>query len=278
MTPAERSAAGEVGYLIAGIKDVRDARVGDTITAAAQPGRASRCPATGRPSRWSSPGSTPSDSDDYERLRDALEKLQLNDAALQLRAGNLRRAGLRLPLRLPRPAAHGDRPGAAGARVRPGPDRHRAQRRRTRSTARRRRMVTVDNPADMPDPGRIERIEEPMVRATIITPTEYVGAIMELCQDKRGRFGNISYLAPTRVLLTYDLPLAEILVDFFDKLKSRTRGYASLDYEYRGYEAGRPGEAGHPAQRRARRRALLHHPPGPRLRARARAVSTSCAS
>ncbi len=234
MTRAESMGPGEVGYLIAGIKDVRDARVGETITAAAAPAEA---PLPGyKPAQpMVFAGLYPSDGDDFERLRDSLGKLQLNDAALQFepetsaalgfgfRCGFLgllhmeivqerleREYGLELIFTAPGVSYKVHKLGGE--------------------------VLDVSNPADMPDEGVIASIEEPMVHATIICPTEYIGPVMELCQEKRGRFGNLSYLSPIRALLTYDLPLAEILVDFFDKLKSRTRGYASLDYEYAKHE------------------------------------------
>ena len=234
MTPTAVLGPGEVGYVIAGIKDVRDTRVGDTITAAAQPA-AQPLPGYRPAQPMVFAGLYPVESDDYERLRDSLGKLQLNDAALQFEPetsaalGFGFRCGFLGLLHMEIVQERLEREyGLELIFTAPGASYHVHCTDRT--------MVTVSNPADMPDPGRIERVEEPVVHATIIAPSEYIGAIMELCQDKRGRFGNISYLSPTRVLLTYDLPLAEILVDFFDKLKSRTRGYASLDYEYRGYE------------------------------------------
>ena len=235
MTRAEAMGPGEVGYLIAGVKDVRDARVGDTITGAANPAAE---PLSGyRPAQsMVFAGLYPSDSDDYERLRDSLGKLQLNDAALRFEPetsvalGFGFRCGFLGLLHMEIVQERLEREyGLDLIFTAPGVS-HLVH--CTNGEA-----IAVDNPADMPDEGRIERIEEPMVKATIITPTEYIGPVMELCQEKRGRFGNISYLSPVRALLTYDLPLAEILVDFFDKLKSRTRGYASLDYEYKGHEA-----------------------------------------
>jgi GTP-binding protein LepA len=180
-------------------------------------------------------GLYPVAGEDYERLRDALEKLRLNDAALVFepetsaalgfgfRCGFLgllhldvvqerleREYGLELITTAPGVVLH--------VYLRSG------------------EMVVVDNPARMPDAGVIDRIEEPVVEASIITPAEYVGTVMELAQERRGTFRDLSYLDPRRAMLTYRLPLMEILYDFFDQLKSRTRGYASLDYRLVGYE------------------------------------------
>ena len=234
MTPAEALGPGEVGYVIAGIKEVRDARVGDTITSAASPA-AEPLPGYRPAQSMVFAGLYPTEGGDYERLRDSLAKLQLNDAALRFEPETSAALGF------------GFRCGFLGL-LHMEIVRERLEREYdldliftapnvsyhvhcTDGT-----MIPVSNPAEMPDPGRIERIEEPVVRATIIAPAEYVGPVMELCQEKRGRFRDLSYLSPARAMLLYDLPLAEILVDFFDKLKSRTRGYASLDYEYRGHE------------------------------------------
>jgi len=234
MTPAHELGPGEVGYLIAGIKDVRESRVGDTITTAANPATE---PLPGyRPVQpMVFAGLYPSDSDDYERLRDSLAKLQLNDAALiytpetsaalgfGFRCGFLgllhmeivqerleREYGLELLFTAPSVSHQVFRTDGS--------------------------MIAISNPAEMPDSGQIDRIEEPVVKATIISPTDYIGPIMELCQEKRGVFVDLAYLSPSRAMLSYKLPLAEILIDFFDKLKSRTKGYASLDYEYAGHE------------------------------------------
>ena len=180
-------------------------------------------------------GLYPMDGDDYPDLRDALDKLRLNDAALVYEPETSLRARVRLPLRLPRPAAHGDRPRAPGARVRPVPDLHRAERRLPRRHGHR-----PGDPGDEPErlpggvepgKGKIDRVYEPVVRATVISPSDYIGTIMELCQSRRGALLGMDYLSADRVEIRYTLPLAEIIFDFFDQLKSRTRGYASLDYE-----------------------------------------------
>jgi GTP-binding protein LepA len=224
--------AGEVGYLITGIKDVTQLRVGDTLTTRANPA-AEALPGYRDVKPMVFCGLFPIDSERFPELRDALEKLTLNDAALSwepessdalgfgFRAGFLgllhmdivrerleREYDLELLATMP----------SVGFEV-------------TLSDG---EEVVVHNPSDMPDPARIAEIREPFIRATIIAPTEYIGVIMELCRDRRGTHVGMHYLSPERVQLTYDIPLAEIVIDFFDQLKSRTRGYASLDYELTG--------------------------------------------
>ena len=227
--------AGEVGYLITGIKDVTQLRVGDTLTTKANP---ARTPLPGyrdvKPMVFC--GLFPIDSERFPELRDALEKLTLNDAALSwepessdalgfgFRAGFLgllhmdivrerleREYDLELLATMP----------SVGFEV----------------TLTSGEEVEVHNPSDMPDPARIAEIREPFIRATIITPKEFIGVVMELCRERRGTHAGMHYLSPERVQLTYDIPLAEIVIDFFDQLKSRTRGYASLDYELTGMVA-----------------------------------------
>ena len=265
-----------MGYLITGVKDVRQSKVGDTVTTqrhgATTPLVGYREP---RPMVYS--GLYPVDGSDYPELRDALDKLQLNDAALTLRAGDLGRAGLRLPVRLPRPAAPGDHPGPAGAGGRPGPDLDRA---RTSSTGSSWTLpigaapaeLIVTNPSDWPT-GKVAEVFEPIVKVTILAPSEYIGSIMELCQSRRGQLGGMDYLSESRVELRYTMPLAEIIFDFFDALKSRTRGYASLDYEEAGEQSRGPGEGRHPVAGRAGGRLLRDPAPGLRLRLRHLMVS-----
>ena len=184
-----------------------------------------------------------------------------------LRARDEPGARLRLPLRLPRSPAHGRRARAAGARVRPRPARDDARTWPTRSMTTQ-GMVEVHNPSQMPDANSIEETHEPYVKASLIVPKEYVGTVMELAQERRGEFDHMEYLSPTRVQVLYQLPLAEIVLDFYDQLKSRTKGYASFDYELSGYRAsnlvkldillnGDPG-----------RRAQPGRAPRPRLRGR----------
>ncbi len=229
MAPVQGMDAGEVGYLITGIKDVAKLRVGDTLTArervAAEPLEGYR---EVRPMVFC--GLFPIVTDRYEDLRDALEKLALNDAALSWEPETSDALGF------------GFRCGFLGLLhmeiVRERLEREydlellattpnvRYEVHLTDGTD-----VEVRSPTEMPDPGIIDSIEEPYIRATVIAPSEYVGAVMELCQARRGTHIDMHYLSPQRVQIRYDLPLAEIVLDFFDLLKSTTRGYASLDYE-----------------------------------------------
>jgi len=221
--------AGDVGYLITGIKDVTKLRVGDTLTTQANPASE---PLEGyrevRPMVFC--GLFPIDTDRYEDLRDALEKLSLNDAALSWEPETSEALGF------------GFRCGFLGL-LHMEIVRERLEREYDldllATTPNVRYLVNktsgetveVHSPTEMPDPGTIETIEEPYIRATIICPKEQVGAVMELCQQRRGTHVDMHFLSPQRVQIRYDLPLAEIVLDFFDLLKSSTRGYASLDYE-----------------------------------------------
>jgi GTP-binding protein LepA len=232
MTPVKQLSVGEVGYVITGIKDVSKLRVGDTLTTKRNPA-SEALPGYRDIKPMVFCGLFPIDSDRFPDLRDALEKLSLNDAALQwepetsdalgfgFRCGFLgllhmdivrerleREYDLDLMATMP----------SVGFEV----------------TMTNGEEVEVHNPSDMPDPAKIAEIREPYVRGSILTPKEYIGAIMELCQDRRGEHSGMHYLSAERVQLSYDLPLAEIVLDFFDQLKSRTRGYASLDYELTG--------------------------------------------
>ncbi|MGI9019385.1 MAG: translation elongation factor 4 [Solirubrobacterales bacterium] len=230
MTATDRMDAGEVGYVITGLKDVAKLRVGDTLTS--RPGGASDAlPGYREVKPVVFCGLFPIDTDRYEDLREALERLALNDAALSyepetsdalgfgFRCGFLgllhmdivrerleREYDLELLATTPNVSyevalIHGDDP------------------------------LEVHSPTDMPEAGEIEAVAEPFIRASVITPTDYVGAVMELCQKRRGEHVDMHYLSPERVQIRYDLPLAEIVLDFYDQLKSRTSGYASLDYE-----------------------------------------------
>src|SRR4051794_20501779 len=236
MQPVDKLSAGEVGYLITGIKDVTLLRVGDTLTtkssAATQPLPGYR---DVKPMVFC--GLFPINSDEYPDLRDALEKLTLNDAALSwepetsdalgfgFRCGFLgllhmdivrerleREYDLELMATMP----------SVGFEV----------------TLTNGEELEIHAPSDMPDPARIEEVREPYIKASIVTPKEYIGQVMELCQERRGDHAGMHFLSAERVQLTYDLPLAEIVLDFFDQLKSRTRGYASLDYEVIGMRPG----------------------------------------
>src|SRR5438874_801450 len=243
MMPTDQLAAGEVGYLITGLKDVTQLRVGDTLTVSARGGGASRAPGVREASeplpgyREVKPmvfcGLFPIDSDDYPELRDALEKLTLNDAALTWEPETSDALGF------------GFRCGFLGL-LHMDIVRERLEREYDLDllatmpsvgfevTLTNGDEVEVHNPSDMPDPATIAEIREPYIRASILTPKEYIGAVMELCQERRGDHSGMHYLSSERVQLTYDLPLAEIVLDFFDQLKSRTRGYASLDYDLIG--------------------------------------------
>ncbi|MCS7288081.1 MAG: translation elongation factor 4 [Roseiflexus sp.] len=234
MTPLDILETGEVGYVATGLKQIGECQVGDTITLADMPAEIA-LPGYRPAKPMVFAGLYPVDTNAYTDLRDALEKLKLNDAALSFvpeksaalgfgfRCGFLgllhmeivrerleREYGLDLLITAPSVEyqvllSNGD-------------------------------VITVDNPADMPDAGRIEAIEEPIMLITIITPTRYIGSIMELVTSKRGVFESMEHLDPQRVALKYKIPLSEIVVDFYDQLKSRTQGYASLDYTLVGYQ------------------------------------------
>jgi len=236
MTAVPQLAAGEVGCILATIKNVRDTRIGDTITQADRPAAA---PLPGyqpvKPMVFC--GLYPVDNDDFADLRDALEKLQLNDAALTFEAETSSALGF------------GFRCGFLGLLhmeiVQERLEREFGLNLITTApsvvywvTLTNGQVVEVDNPAKFPEQQYIEQVEEPYVRATIMAPSDYVGPVMELCQERRGVFINMEYTTPERVQLIYELPLSEILLDFFDRLKTRTRGYASLDYELIGYRPG----------------------------------------
>ncbi len=233
MTPVDRLETGEVGYIITGVKDVAQVRVGDTITDKKRPaGEALPGYKVVQPMVFT--GLFPTEGDKFEELRDALEKLKLNDAALLyepessvalgfgFRCGFLgllhmdivrerleREYGLELITTMPSVEYHAYLTNGS--------------------------MTVVRNPSQMPDATYVERVEEPYVAASILVPAEFVGTIMELCQGRRADFVDMKYLSPERVEMHYKLPLGEIVLDFFDQLKTRTRGYASLDYEYSGY-------------------------------------------
>ncbi len=234
LTPVDQLSAGEVGALAASIKDVKNVRVGDTITLADNPAR-EPLPGYRKATPMVFTGLYPVESSDYGRLRDALEKLQLNDASIQFEPETSEALGF------------GFRCGFLGL-LHMDVIQERLEREfdlnlittapnvvyRVNLTNGETRFI--ENPANWPDPTLIRSVEEPVVKASIITPSEYVGPLMELCQDRRGTFLNMEYLNEQRVSLHYKLPLQEIMYDFFDQLKSRSRGYASFDYELSGYE------------------------------------------
>jgi GTP-binding protein LepA len=235
MTAVDRLSAGEVGYLITGLKDVSTLRVGDTLTT--QANRATE-PLPGyrevKPMVFC--GLFPTDSDEFPELRDALEKLALNDAALSYEPETSDALGF------------GFRCGFLGL-LHMDIVRERLEREydlellttmpsvEFEVTLNDGEEIAVHNPTDFPDPAHIAEVREPYIRASILSPKEYVGQIMELCQERRGDHAGMHWLTPERVQITYDLPLAEIVLDFFDQLKSRTRGYASLDYDLIGMRA-----------------------------------------
>jgi len=231
--PVAELSAGDVGYVVAGVKNVQDCRVGDTITDADNRA-ASPLPGYRRVTPMVYCGLFPVESSDYQNLRDALEKLQLNDAALVFEPENSAALGF------------GFRCGFLGLLhmeiVRERLEREYKLELITTAPSVKYKVTKtdgtveyIDNPVKFPPQQEIASLAEPFVRATIIVPSDYVGPVMELCQEKRGEFQNMEYMDQTRVLLTYDLPLSEIIYDFFDLLKSRTRGYASLDYDYLGH-------------------------------------------
>ncbi|MDT8323596.1 MAG: translation elongation factor 4, partial [Bacteroidota bacterium] len=226
--------AGDVGYLIAGVKTVADTNVGDTITHAKK-GAPTRLPGYKEVKPMVFSGLYPTDSDDFEDLREALSKLRLNDSSIiyepessaalgfGFRAGFLgllhmeiaqerleREFDLSIITTVPNVAYY--------VVLKEGGER-----------------IPVDNPSSMPPPGDIDHIEEPFIRAQIITPSEYMGNIMKLCMDRRGIYHNTQYIDPTRADIHYELPLSEIIFDFYDKLKSVSRGYASFDYDFKDY-------------------------------------------
>ena len=234
LVAVEKLSVGQVGFFAASIKNVKDARVGDTVTDQNNPAK-EMLPGYKKATSMVYCGLYPVETSDYENMRDALEKLQLNDASLSFepetsvalgfgfRCGFLgllhmdvikerleREYNLSLITTAPNVIYHVYRTNGE--------------------------MEIIDNPSKMPDQTVIDHVEEPYVNATIIVPKDYVGAVMELSQEKRGEYSNMTYLDVTRVMLHYSLPLSEIIYDYFDRIKSATRGYASLDYELTGYK------------------------------------------
>ena len=224
---------GEVGFIAGALKDVRDVRVGDTVTGAERPA-AEALPGYRGVTPMVFCGLYPEDSKDYDNLREALEKLQLNDAALvfepetSIALGFGFRCGFLGLLHMDVIQERLEREYNLGLMTAPSVVYHVY---RTDGT-----MREVSNPADLPPATEIEHIEEPCVKATVIVPKDYVGAVMEISQEKRGVFQTMDYLDATRVTVIYHIPLNEILYDYFDRLKSATRGYASLDYELIDYQ------------------------------------------
>ena len=233
MRPVEELTAGEVGYIAASIKSVAETKVGDTITLAARPA-AQPLPGYKQVNPMVFCGVYPADGADYDDLRDALDKLRLNDAALSFEPETSNALG------------YGFRCGFLGL-LHMEIVQERLEREfdldlvtTAPSVVYRVRMLDgteriIDNPTNLPPAAEIDFVEEPVVNANVMTPPAYIGAIMELCQEKRGVFVDMKYLEETRVEMHYILPLNEIIYDFFDQLKSRSRGYASFDYALRGY-------------------------------------------
>ena len=233
-TPVDALGPGEVGYLVAGVRNVGEARSGETVTDAAHPA-SEALPGYRHPKPMVFCGLYPVDGDEFPELRDALEKLQLNDASITYQPETSTALGF------------GFRCGFLGL-LHMEIVRERLEREFDLSLIATAPSVAylahltngtveeVDNPSSMPPQQNVERVEEPLLRVTILSPSEYTGAIMDLCQGRRGRLERMQYLSAERLELVYTLPLAEVVLDFFDQLKGRTRGYASLDYEPAGLE------------------------------------------
>ena len=237
LTPRESLGAGEVGYITASIKTVSDTRVGDTVTGVQNPA-AEPLPGYRQVQPMVYSGVYPADGARYQDLRDALEKLKLNDASLcyepesSIALGFGFRCGFLGLLHMEIIQERLEREFNLDL-ITTAPN---VVYRVTKTNG---EVLMVDNPLDYPDPADIQLAEEPFVKASLIAPQEYVGNIMELCQDRRGEFKDMVYLDSVRVELHYEMPLNEIIYDFFDALKSRTRGYGSLDYELIGYRPSR---------------------------------------
>lgn len=234
MTTVDELTIGDVGFVVAGIKNVKDTRVGDTITDSKRPAT-EPLPGYRKINPMVYCGLYPIETSDYNDLREALEKLELNDASLKYEPETSSALGF------------GFRCGFLGL-LHMEIIQERIEREFNiplittapsvifRVTLTNGEVLLIDNPSNYPETGRIEFVEEPYVKASIIVPNDFVGTIMELCQGKRGEFINMEYLDTTRVTLTYDMPLSEIVYDFFDQLKSSTKGYASFDYVVSGYK------------------------------------------
>ena len=234
LNPVKELKAGDVGYIAASIKNLADTRVGDTITDAHHPAK-EPLPGYKKVTPMVFCGIYPADGARYDDLKEALEKLKLNDASLEdepetsIALGFGFRCGflglLHMEIIQERLEREYDldlvttAPSVSYKVIKMSGE-----------------VINVDNPTNLPDPAEIDHMEEPIASVSVMTPDEYVGAVMEICQDKRGVFKNMEYLEETRVVLHYDIPLNEIIYDFFDILKSKTRGYASMDYEIKGYE------------------------------------------
>ena len=234
-TPLPDLGVGEVGYLVTGLKDPLNVRVGDTVTEAARPA-AEPLPGYREVKPMVFTGIFPIDTEDFENLRDALDKLKLNDPAIVYQPETSVALGF------------GFRTGFLGL-LHMEVVKERLEREfgldliatapsvEYRVFLTNREVIEIDSPQDMPDPARIDHVEEPYLTVKVLVPPDYVGAVMDLTIDHRGTFKNMVYLSPTTVEMHWEMPLSELIMDYFDQLKSRTRGYASLDYEYLGYQA-----------------------------------------
>jgi GTP-binding protein LepA len=231
--------AGDVGYVIGSVKSLQDARVGDTLTSTENPAE-KPIPGYQEPKPMVFSGLFPTQSDDFEDLRSALEKLQLNDASLTYQPETSKALGF------------GFRAGFLGMLhmeiVQERLDREfdidiittvpNVEYEVHVTEKNEQKKVTVDNPSEMPDPANVDAVYEPYIKASIITPSDYIGPIMKLCEEKRGKYVNQIHMQSQRVDITYELPMAEVVFDFYDRLKSGTRGYASLDYDFLEYRKG----------------------------------------
>jgi GTP-binding protein LepA len=233
MAPVDRLSAGEVGYIATGLKTVRECRVGDTVAPAAD-AEARPLPGYQHPKPMVFAGFYPVEGEDYPALKDALEKLQLNDASLVYEPETSQalnfgfRCGFLGLFHMDIVQERLEREHSLDLiATAPSVEYEVAL---TDGT-----VVLIDSPADLPDPSRILEVREPWMRIQIFTPDEFYGTVMELATKRRGAFVEQEYPAPRRVILSFDIPLAELIVDFYDQLKSRTRGYASLDYQMSGY-------------------------------------------
>jgi GTP-binding protein LepA len=232
-TPVEQLAAGEVGFVVAGIKTVSDVAIGDTLTDDRRPA-AEALPGFKEVKPMVFAGLYPVDADQYAELREALDKLRLNDSSFfyepetSTALGFGFRCGFLGLLHMEIVQERLEREFTLELLVTAPSVRYRVH--KTNGE-----VIEIDSPARLPDPGSIETIEEPIITATILTGDEFVGAILKLCQEKRGIQKGLHYITTTRVMIEYELPLNEILLDFYDRLKSASRGYASLDYQFTGY-------------------------------------------
>ena len=262
LVPVRQLVAGEVGYVATGLKNVREAQVGDTLTTQARPA-SEPLPGYQEARASCSPGSTRCQGEDYPLLREAFDKLHLNDASFTFEPESSVALGfgfrcgflglLHMEIVQERLEREFDLDLIASA---PSVEYH-------VNLQHGRGQVVVDNPALLPNPATSRSIEEPWVKLSVVTPTAYIGPLMELSTDRRGASSTWTTSTRPASVLHFEMPLAELIVDYFDQLKSRSQGYASMDYEELGYRAGEPRQGRHPGQRRAGRCAVAHRPPRP---------------